>query len=346
MGAQHAERLVRRQSAEPRKVAGKVEQRLQARVAVRGLEPGDVSLQCRGHTGDRNEGDAALTGSELPTPLVSTQWLGEHLHEPGLVVVDASWYLPAMNRAARAEYEAAHIPAAVHADLDEISDRLSPLPHMFLSPEALGRALGILGIGNDSRVVVYDGSGANLSAARFWWTLRLVGHQAVAVLDGGLPRWRAEGRPVQAGLVPWAPKGFTARFQPGLVRSEREVEGAIAGGAVQLLDARSRGRFEGTEPEPRPGLRGGHLPGARSLPFGELTGPDGGLLTEPQLRARFARAGVDLERPVIASCGSGVTACVLLLGLEVLGHRDHAVYDGSWSEWGREGGPVIEPGPM
>jgi thiosulfate/3-mercaptopyruvate sulfurtransferase len=262
-----------------------------------------------------------------------------------LVVVDASWYLPTMNRAARAEYHAGHIPGAVYADIDSLSDRAAALPHMFPAPDQLGREIGLLGIGNDSRVVVYDGSGANLSAARFWWTLRVLGHEAVAVLDGGLQRWRAEGRPLRAGFAQWAPRGFAVRFRPELIRSEAEVGSAIASGTAQLLDARSRGRFEGTEPEPRPGLRGGHLPGARSLPFAELTGPGGTLLAVEQLQSRFARAGLNISRPVTVSCGSGVTACALLLGLAVLGHSDHALYDGSWSEWGREGGPAIQRGP-
>lgn len=283
--------------------------------------------------------------ARLPGPLVSTAWLADHLGEPDLVVVDASWYLPALNRAGRAEYQAGHLEGAVYADLDALSDSASSLPHMLPPPAALGREIGILGIGNESRVVVYDGSGANLSAARFWWTLRVLGHDAVAVLDGGLQRWRAEGRPLRAGVAPWAPRGFTVRFRPELIRSEAEVGLAISSGAVQLLDARSAGRFEGTEPEPRPHLRGGHLPGARNLPFAELTGPGGTLLSPDELRARFERAGLDRSRPVIASCGSGVTACALLLGLEVAGHRSHTLYDGSWSEWGRESGPAIESGP-
>lgn len=285
-----------------------------------------------------------MTRDPLPTPLVSTEWLAANLGAPDLVIVDASWYLPAMNRAARAEYEAGHIPGAVHADLDALSDRSSPLPHMFPSPEALGREVGVLGIGNDSRVVVYDGSGVNLSAARFWWSLRVLGHDAVAVLDGGMLRWRTEGRPVRAGSARWAPRGFMVQFRPELIRSEAEVSRALSDRSVQLIDARSPGRFEGSEPEPRPGLRGGHLPGAMSIPFGELTGPGGTALPPALLRAAFERAGVDLSRPIVASCGSGVTACVLLLGLSVIGHPNHAVYDGSWSEWGRQGGPAIERG--
>lgn len=286
-----------------------------------------------------------MSALALPGPLVPTEWLARHLGHPDLVIVDASWYLPAMNRRARAEYEAGHIPGAVYADLDLLSDAASPLPHMLPRPEVLARDLGTLGIGNTSTVVVYDGSGANLSAARLWWMLKLLGHDAAGVLDGGMARWRTEGRPVEPGVAPWAPRQFLPRWRPELVRSEAEVRQALAAGALQVLDARSPGRFEGTEPEPRPGLRGGHLPGARSVPYGDLTGPDGALRSPDELRRRFEQAGVDLARPVVASCGSGVSACALLLGLEVAGHRDHSLYDGSWSEWGRLDGPPVETGP-
>ncbi len=281
----------------------------------------------------------------LPTPLVSTDWLARHLGEPALVVVDASWYLAAMNRSGRAEYEAGHIPGAVFWDLDELSDRSSPLPHMLPPLAEVARGLGALGIGNQDRVVVYDGSATNLSAARAWWTLRLLGHQAVAVLDGGLKRWRAEERPVQSGRARWEPKAFRASPRPGLVQDLAGTRAAMESGSAGLLDARSSGRFDGTEPEPRSGLRGGHIPGARSLPFAELTGPEGVMLPPEEIKHRLAGAGADLARPIILSCGSGVTACVLALGLELAGHRDYAVYDGSWSEWGRPEGPPVESGP-
>lgn len=283
-----------------------------------------------------------MAAAHLPAPLVSTDWLARHLGKPGLVVVDASWYLPALNRHARAEYEAGHIPGAIYWDLDELSDRESPLPHMLPAPPDLARGIGTLGIGTGDRVVVYDGSGVNLSAARVWWTLRYAGHDAVAVLDGGLKRWKAEGRPLQAGRARWEPKQFTAEPRPEMVRNLEQTQAAINAGSAGMLDARSRGRFAGTEPEPRPGLRGGHIPGARNLPIAELVGPEGTMLPPEELRRRFVEAGLDLERPVITSCGSGVTACALALGLEVAGHRRYSVYDGSWSEWGREGGPPIE----
>lgn len=278
----------------------------------------------------------------LPGALVSSTWLATHLGEPGLVVVDASWYLPAAARDARAEHAAGHIPGAVFWDLDALSDPGAALPHMLPRPAELAAGIAELGIGDGDRVVVYDGSGVNLSAPRVWWTLRVLGHDAVAVLDGGSQGWRAEGRALEAGVVRRPTARFTGRFNGALVRSETDVLATLESGAAQLLDARSRGRFQGIEAEPRPGLRGGHIPGARNLPFNELVGPDSRLLPLEEVRRRFAAAGVDLERPVVCSCGSGVTACALALGLELLGHREYAVYDGSWTEWGRMGGPVIE----
>jgi thiosulfate/3-mercaptopyruvate sulfurtransferase len=213
---------------------------------------------------------------------------------------------------------------------------------MLPSPAELERLIGALGIGNASRVVVYDGSGANLSGPRVWWTLRIAGHDAVAVLDGGMTVWRSEARPLEQGQTTPVPARFTMRFRPELVASLEGIRSRTDGGRTQILDARSAGRFHGTEPEPRPGLRGGHIPGARNLPFSELTSADGRLLPVDVLRRRFTEAGLDLDREIIASCGSGVSACVLGLGLELLGHRRWAIYDGSWAEWGREEGPPIE----
>jgi len=283
-----------------------------------------------------------MTESGLPGPTVDVEWLAPRLGEAGLVIVDGSWYLPAQNRSAAGEYLAGHIPGAVFADLDQLSDRSSPLPHMLPDPDTLGRAFGMLGIGNDDRVVVYDGSGVTMSAGRLWWMLRVAGHDQVAVLDGGMTAWRGAGHPVQAGWSRWSPRRFEARHRPELVRSLDQVQSSIATSSAQLLDARSRGRFGGSEPEPRPGLRSGHLPGARNLPYPELTGPDGRLLSGEALSARFKAAGIDLTLPVITSCGSGVTACALALGLELMGHRSWSVYDGSWSEWGAAEGPAIE----
>jgi len=281
----------------------------------------------------------------LPTPIVSTAWLEAHLGEPGLVVIDASWYLAAQNRDARAEYLAGHIPGAVYWDLDLLSDQQSRLPHMLPDPATLAREIGELGVGNTDRVVVYDASGVNLSAPRVWWTFKVSGHAAVALLDGGLGRWKAEGRALETGSRQRQPARFTLSFQPGLLKSLAELRAVGESAAWQVLDARTRGRFEGTEPEPRPGLRGGHIPGARNLPYTELVDASGVLLSPAELRRRFEAAGLDLTRPIVTSCGSGVTACALALGLERVGVSRYAVYDGSWSEWGHPAGPPIEQGP-
>lgn len=286
-----------------------------------------------------------MTAARLPAPLVSTGWLAGQLGATDLVVVDASWYLAAMQRAPRAEYLAGHLPGAVFWDLDRLSDTRSPLPHMFPEPATLAREIGELGIGEGDRVVVYDGSGVNLSAPRIWWMLKAMGHESVAVLDGGLALWRAEGRPLERGTAPRRPAQFTARLELGLLRSLDQLRAGLDAGAVQLLDARSAGRFAGTEPEPRPGLRGGHIPGARNLPYTELVDSAGRMLPPDQLARRYRAAGVDLSRPIVTSCGSGVTACALALGLDLLGVREYAVYDGSWSEWGQAQGPPVETGP-
>ncbi len=278
----------------------------------------------------------------IPAPVVSTGWLAAELGAADLVVVDASWSLPSAGRNPREEFRRAHIPGAVFWDLDATSDPASDLPHMLPPPDLLARQLGAHGIGNDTGVVAYDGSGANLSAARLWWTLKVAGHEAVAVLDGGLGAWRAEGRPLGTGETCPRPRPYRVRMRPELIASLDQVRGTVADQSAQRLDARSRGRFAAAEPEPRPGLRGGHIPGARNLPYGELVGADGRMLPLEELARRYRAAGIDLGRPVIASCGSGVSACALALGLELLGHRRWAIYDGSWAEWGREGGPPIE----
>lgn len=280
----------------------------------------------------------------FPSPLVRTGWLAGHLGEPDLAVVDASWYLAAMQRDPRAEFAAGHLPGAVFWDLDALSDQHTPLPHMLPDPVTLGRQIGALGIGDSDRVAVYDGSATNLSAARVWWMLRVCGHDAVSVLDGGIGKWRAEGRRLERGASPRPAREFRVRWRPELVRSLAEVQAIMAAGSAQLLDARSRGRFTGAEPEPRPGIRSGHIPGARNLPYPELVNPDGTLLPPAELAARFRAAGIDLDRPVVTSCGSGVTACALGLGLHVLGKTDYAVYDGSWTEWGAPDGPPVERG--
>lgn len=275
-------------------------------------------------------------------PLVSTGWLAARLDDPALRVVDASWYLPAMGRDGRAEYLAGHVPGAVHLDVEAVSDPSVPLPHMLPSDAQLAAAVGGLGVGDQHTVVVYDASGVNLSAPRVWWMFRAYGHSAVTLLDGGLARWRAEGRPLESGERRHPPASFTARLDRSLVRSLDEVRTRPA--AVQVLDARAAERFEGSVPEPRPGVRSGHIPGSLNLPFTELLGSDGLLRPPGELRRRLAEAGVDLGRPVVTSCGSGVTACALLHALELVGHRDHALYDGSWTEWGSAATP-LEVGP-
>ncbi|HEX9893980.1 MAG TPA: 3-mercaptopyruvate sulfurtransferase [Gemmatimonadales bacterium] len=279
----------------------------------------------------------------MPTnlgPIVSGDWLQANLRQPGVVVLDASWYLAHLGRDPRREYLGAHVPGALFYDLDAISDPGSLLPHMFGTPERFAEKMGELGVGDDDLVVTYDGSGANLSAARAWWTFKVFGHDRVAVLDGGFITWQHEGRPVESGPVLRSPARFTPRYRPGLVRSLDEVRAILGSGSEQVVDARSAGRYSGREPEPRPGLRSGHMPGSRNLPYPELVGLDGRLLDRERLTARLRAAGIDLDRPIVTSCGSGVTACALLLVLDHLGHSGHALYDGSWSEWG---GPIDTP---
>jgi thiosulfate/3-mercaptopyruvate sulfurtransferase len=274
-------------------------------------------------------------------PLVTTDWLTGHLRDPDVRVVDGSWHMPQLKRDARAEFEQAHIRLAVFFDIDAIADHSTSLPHMLPTAEEFGRAVGALGIGNGDRVVVYDSRGV-VSAARVWWTFRAFGHDDVAVLDGGLPKWRAEGRPIGRGPAEPAVRPFTATLRPDLVRDLAAMRANVDSRREQVLDARSRGRFAGTEPEPRAGLRGGHIPGSLNLPYDELYRPDGTLRAPDELRKSFVAAGIDLAKPITTTCGSGVTASVLALGLTLCGRPDVAVYDGSWSEWGGRSDTAID----
>jgi thiosulfate/3-mercaptopyruvate sulfurtransferase len=273
--------------------------------------------------------------------VVTTEWLAKHLGAPDLRVVDGTWHLPHLARDARAEYVTAHIPGAVFFDIDAIADHGTDLPHMLPNAEAFAAAVGALGIDSDDRIVVYDVRGV-VSAARVWWSFRAFGHDAVFVLDGGLRKWRAEGRPLERGAATPPRRAFVARPQPDLVRDLGAMRANLGSRAAQVLDARSAGRFAGTEPEPRPGLRGGHIPGSLNLPYETLYAGDGTLKPRDELAEAVATAGVDPARPIVTTCGSGVTASVLALALYEVGRRDVAVYDGSWSEWGGRADTPIE----
>jgi len=280
-----------------------------------------------------------------PEALVGTDWLAAHLSDPHVRVVDGSFKLPGITPTAREDYDRAHIPGAVFFDIDDICEPGTSLPHMIPTPELFAQKVGALGIGDDDRVVVYDSAGLS-SAGRAWWMLRMFGHHDVAVLDGGLPKWRAEGRPLDAALPTRQPRRFTARFDPSLVRDKRALIENLATRREQVIDARAAGRFDGTAPEPRAGMRSGHIPGSRNVPYELVTDPQTRQLKSAgELAGLFRDAGVALNRPVVTSCGSGVTACALAFALHLIGHPGAAVYDGSWSEWGLPGDTPVETGP-
>ena len=269
-----------------------------------------------------------------PKALVSTDWLAAHLKDPDLRILDASWYLPDMGRDGRAEYDDSHIPGARYFDIDDVSDARSELPHMVPPVEKFMSRMRAMGVGDGHQVVVYDGNGI-FSAARVWWLFKLMGQENIAVLDGGLPKWVAEGRPVEDMEPIIRDRHMTVRRQNHLVKDVTQVSQASKLGDHVIVDARSPARFRGEEKEPREGLRAGHIPGSRNVYYRDLFEEDGTMKAPDALRAVFEAAGVDLSKPVITTCGSGVTAAILSLALTLIGKTDHALYDGSWSEWGQ-----------
>jgi thiosulfate/3-mercaptopyruvate sulfurtransferase len=279
-----------------------------------------------------------------PNALVSTEWLAAHLAAPDLRVIDGSFTLPEATPTAHDLYLRRHIPGAVFFDIDDIADEKNPLPHMLPSSEKFAQRLRKLGLGDGHKIVVYDSAGLN-SAARPWWMLRVFGHRDVAILDGGLPKWQAEGRPVTDEPPVPRERHFTARLNTLLVRDKAQLLENLGSKREQVLDARSRARFAGTAKEPREGLRSGHIPGSRNLPYDELVDAETRtVLPAEDLARRFAAAGLERGKPVVTSCGSGVTACALAFGLHLLGWPDAAVYDGSWSEWGMPGDTPVDTG--
>lgn len=286
--------------------------------------------------------DDAFAPSPNSRWLVSTDWLAEHLRDPNLVVIDASYYLPTQPNDARAEYRGGHIPGAVFFDIDAISDNSTELPHMLPGTTHFSAAVGALGIGDGDTVVVYDSAGL-FSAARVWWTFRVFGAKKVYVLDGGLPKWKAEGRPVEEGDAAREAKTFNAEMNVGAVAMLDDVRMALTNDSVQVVDARSAERFTGKAPEPRPGLHSGHMPRSFNVPYSRLI-EDGRLAPRPRIEAAFAEAGVDLEKPIITTCGSGLTAAILTLALESISREPKGLYDGSWAEWGSRPDLPVERG--
>ncbi|MEO3414565.1 3-mercaptopyruvate sulfurtransferase [Roseovarius sp. CAU 1744] len=271
--------------------------------------------------------------SDDPKILVSTDWLGAHLKDPDLRVLDGTWFLPTDDRDAKAAFDAAHIPNARFFDIDDISDHRSEMPHMVPEVEKFMSRLRAMGVGDGHQVVVYDQHGL-MSAARVWWLFKLMGQENIAVLDGGLPKWMAEERPTEDLPPVIRDRHMTVRRQNQMVKDVTQVSSASKLGNYEILDARAAARFRGEAPEPREGLRAGHIPGSKSVPYTDLLNRNGTMKSPDDLRAVFAAAGVDMAKPVITSCGSGITAAILNLALERIGKTDHALYDGSWAEWG------------
>ena len=271
--------------------------------------------------------------SDDPQTLVSTEWLAQHLNDPDLRIFDASYYLPDMGRDGRAEYDTGHIPGARFFDIDEVSDLRSEMPHMVPPVEKFMSRMRAMGVGDGHQVVVYDGAGL-FSAARVWWLFRLMGKTDIAVLDGGFPKWKAEGHPVEDMPPVMKERHITVSRQNQMIKDVTQVAAASKLGDFEIIDARSPGRFRGEANEPRPGLRAGHIPNSKNVHYSTLLNDDGTMRAPDDLKSAFEAAGVDLKKPAITTCGSGVTAAILSLALERIGHRDHALYDGSWAEWG------------
>ena len=278
-----------------------------------------------------------------PKTLVSTAWLAQHLKDPDLRIFDASWYLPEMGRDAVAEYDAGHIPGARYFDIDDIADQRSNLPHMVPPVEKFISRVRALGVGDGHQIVVYDGMGL-LSAARVWWMFRLMGKTDIAVLDGGMPKWQAEGHPTEDMPPMIRDRHITVQRQAHMVKDVTQVAAASKLGDYEIVDVRSSERFKGQAPEPREGLRSGHIPGSKNLYYGDLLNGDSTLKSNDTLKSLIDAAGIDLKKPIISTCGSGVTAAILDLALERIGHKRHAVYDGSWSEWGQYKDLHVETG--
>jgi thiosulfate/3-mercaptopyruvate sulfurtransferase len=276
--------------------------------------------------------------------LVSTEWLAEHLDDPSVRIFDTTSFLPNVPRDAEAEFQERHIPGAVRFSVDDIADKSTGLPHMLPSAAVFAEAVGNLGVGNGTKVIAYDANGGTSASARVWWNFRVFGHDNVAILEGGLPRWLAEKRPTESGTATPPKATFEAAFRPELVRSRQDLIANVQTRAAQVVDARTVARFNGLEPEPRPSKKVGHIPGSSCVPVGSLVDPEAGMaLRSPdEIAQRFRDAGVDLDKPIITTCGSGVTAAFLALGLYTAGREDIAVYDGSWAEWGNADDTPVE----